>query len=357
MSFVAGTSIATIAGYRSIETIVVGDLVYTHTGRVSPVIEVHRARRTGDMMSIELRHVPGTMTCHPDTLFMCRERTSSSSSQLPMMGLRVDGVQVPPVGFDTVDDWWLMGIYVACGWIASEFDGECVYITLPTRVGGTHDNRIRKAMGHGVTVCEARRGSHDSLTYRTTCDDMCLSLARLGHRDSTRRLPRFVHLAPRRLLAALLDGIALGNGCDNGDDRGDYYRRCTTSCRTLALDVQRLHGKLGSVARIVFDPCHLLYSVDMSSRSNGNGAQQSFLDDDVDDDYGGVLMWHGIRSVYREWVDDVPLFGLTVQTDGSYIVNSVACHGARDLTPGLSHVTNRSSADYTWITGREMCTP
>lgn len=347
--FVAGTSVCTSTGMVPIERIIPGDVVLTHLGHMCPVMAVMQHRHTGDMTSIGVRGVPGMLTCTPEHPVYARlwggfvdgisggEATFVPASQLRphvhAVGTKMIATEELATTMDQRPEfWWVMGAFVRSGWIASEIDGEHVYIVVPCDC----ESIVQAAYPDRSRLCQS--SSSGERLYDLGLSTTALAAFHLlGHSDRAKHVPLFVHLAPRPLVAQFLRGllmVALDIAERDGSYSDDF--ELTTASRELVLDLQRLLGKMGMVAQVSFD-AHIR-GVGAFTIRRGQG--ESFLED-------GHL-WHRVRHVETIHTQDTSVYNLSVLGDESYTVNTIAvhnCYGFQWRHFGATYVDAKT--DYT----------
>lgn len=283
--FPAGTPVLTDSGYRNIEDVEAGDLLYTHTGSFHGIEKFMKREYNGDMVEITVDHMPGTIEATPEHPILAtlygEEPQFVEAGKLTskhFVGMRINRNQtLPKIGLEdgllTPDAFYMFGLFMAGGVVSS-----------PTNVN------FRVVESRQIAV-EQRLGSLDQEKYMPF-------LANLNRGV----IPEWVHDAPTGHVEAFLDGFTetVEEGC-----------LLTVVSRDVALSLQRLLLKLGSISTVKLDGA---YSVTTGEWGG------SFIE--------GDFAWMEVLSVEHIPVGKTPIdvYNFTVATDNTYTVNNVTVH-------------------------------
>ncbi len=276
--FIAGTMVLTRDGYTSIEALKIGMEVLTHRGRWRRITNVME-RDDQPLVRIKAQGVPGVVTTPEHPFYATlrgwkysreinnNKRVWSDPDWVTAEKLTPDhflGQIAPPVERDSHTEafWWLVGRYLADGWIADSVRKSQV-------ARGKRGSRINSRM-HRVVICCAEKESAN-LAQRIAAAGFKVPSAQREktvtkfHINSValvaflRSFGRYAHgkLLPSFALAlseaksrALLDGYLSGDGCEH-----PFGRSATTVSKALALSIallaQRAYGVVASIMKCV----------------------------------------------------------------------------------------------------------
>ncbi len=347
--FVAGTMILTENGYRPIEEVRKGDLVLTHRGRWRKVTATMQ-REAPSTIILRGQGFPDIRTTaeHP---FWTREllgrawsggkphRSFGEPQWTEAKAVRASKTYLsqvlphePPapteVGDWTEDHWWLVGRYLADGWLVSKPKGRVV-ICAAKKEAEEVEERIRRVFPCTPSVERTvvkfhitRQGFHDWLLP-------------FGHGAEGKRLPGWVFTLPSPLATALLEGYSTGDG-----QRWQGGWRATTVSRALALSIallaQRAYGVVASVHEAEVPPKKIIEGREVNQRKQYQVVvpprnRSSF----VSAGYG----WKLVRSTKKAGAAQV--FNISVKEDESYVADGCAVHNCQDYS--VARTLNQSA--------------
>lgn len=338
--FASGTMVLTAEGYRPIETVVEGDLVLTHLGRWRPVTRVMR-RWAPSTVVVRGQGFPDVRTTeeHP---FWARERlggTRAAGRSVVAFGeprwvaagdlkpSRTYASQVlprePSDGIELVDAspdlWWVVGRYLADGWLISRPKGRVV-ICAGRGEADLVEERIRR-----VFPC-TRSEERTVVKFHVTRQGFHDWLLAFGRGASGKRVPGWVFSLPPDLARALLDGYRSGDG---SDWQGGW--RATTVSRALALSIallaQRAYGVVASIHQVRVPERTVIEGREVRQRTRYQVVvpprnRTAFVSGD-----------HGWKRV-REVRDAGPatVYNLAVEEDESYVADGCVVHNCQDYS-------------------------
>ncbi|HUI24240.1 MAG TPA: NADH-quinone oxidoreductase subunit NuoB [Nitrososphaerales archaeon] len=154
----------------------------------------------------------------------------------------------PPLEFPlTAKTSWLLGIYVAEGWITENHD---VFFSL-----GRNELDLAKrisALAWSLGYSPQTRERKTSLVVRFSSSILARALREwCGHLAENKKIPDFVLYHKNvSLLQSFLSGYCKGNENVTVDKRGPVFDRASTTSKVLALQIQMAYARLGYFARI-----------------------------------------------------------------------------------------------------------
>lgn len=354
--FPAGTMVLTATGYRSIESVCVGDEVLTHKQRWRRVTETHSATRE----LVTLRgHGHHGLRVSPEHPFLIKRRrtrhvghsfdeaawtparelekgrywaTPTTIPALPVPAMRVatQGTSLP------MDErlMWLAGRYLGDGWTrltktraelviicgASEREALSKRLDLWPRSG--------KRVLNGELAWQSRAvrtGAQFTANSRTLVSWL---RDQFGHGASHKTVPGWVFGMPANLRSALLDGYLSADGWAGKDWKGKSLVEVVTVSRALAWGMRSLAATLGYAVAVYYDDSQpdVIEGRKVNvkpvirlrwRKSIEPGHAQTFVDDG--------LRWSPIRE--RTAVEGKHrVYNFAVEEDESYVVEGVVVH-------------------------------
>lgn len=368
--FPSGTSVLTFSGYKPIETVKLGELVYTHTGSFHPVTDVMSRSYSGPMINISPEYILGPIACTPEHPFFVRtfsvcdrveidgvEKRNVVSHGEPtflpakdidhkkhLLGFKIEDEEVVPefklrrwlpgrndfesysLRVDSADVFWMMGLFVGDGWLVD--DDHCVQINFA--VCNTQIEEIVPKLQRVLNVTAANDGNDGAKKYRCINAEMAQILQTFGKYSHEKIIPDWMHKAPKPLIRAFLDGYERADDCKQVERQ--QARRLTSVNRDLILSVQRLYLKLGFIGAISMDKHEgLVKEIRPERLSEIRDAyffevyetkQQRSDCSFIEDGYA----WFSIRSITTTETVASPVYNFTVANDNTYTVQNLSVH-------------------------------
>jgi hypothetical protein len=358
-----GQHVLTERGWIPIESVVVGDRVWTHKNRWRPVLaawdngiqpcvlvkgEGHHGLELTPGHKVWLRSSgrKSDRKVLGEPEFRCIGSAASKRPYDHWASPVVDTAIEPIPGweyvkggrrleFDTSDStWlWLYGLYLAEGygcdfesggrrhrrvhWCVN--DKECDTVADKLRSLGLKTHFYRK--GRSVKVVVSNAALHDWL------------VANAGKLAHAKTLAPWVFGLDRADRLAIFDGMNFGDGCFSDErQRGEYF----TASRSLAFSYKLLAQSLGFVANMRHSAPHLSVIegrevqsrggiVIQTSRRSAEGPSTSVFE--------GGHVWSNVRSVTD--IGDRHVYDLTVEEDHSYVVEGIVVSNSHGVTRGV----------------------
>lgn len=325
--FASGTLVLTELGYKSIEDVVVGDVVLTHKGRWRKVTSVMHRDGAG-IWKVKGFGIPDTYTTaeHP---YYCSEWKHTEKRFVSVSKLEV-GKHCTTMVLPEIEDtdnhsaewWWLAGRYLADGWRVDRKgrrNGRVV-ICCPENKLDRLAEGVRAA-GYNYTLVKERT----ACKLHITRGDFYADLAEFGRGAGGKHLTRRAYTLPLDKAQALYDGYMSGDG--RTDKEGG-----TSISKALVLDMCLLAQRIGKSVPAFYESrrssacaiegrvCnqHDTYSFMV------NGANNSAYTD-------GRYVYRRLREVR-----DTGLFGrvynISVEEDESYVANGAIVHNCQDIS-------------------------
>lgn len=328
--FVAGTMVNTDRGLVEIESVSVGDLALTHTGRYMPVVQV-MSRCGAETFDMKVMGAPAIRATEEHPFYVLRGGEATWVKLSDMQ--RGDLVAMPTSTEDKTDkdfDPYLLGRWLGDGWVVRH-----------KRAGRKNSYASRVHWCCARDEEDALQMEFDRAGYRVTKDkaatvtkyvrqDAALAslLEDFGNKAHGKKIPNWVYAKPVDWRASFLKGYEDSDGHKRGN--GTCY---TTVSRALAVGVSRLiRETFGRVARV--HEC----TTDRDCIIDGRTVNERKFYQVI---YGKVENKQAIYKLGRWWVPvrSIKPTGITetvynfgVKEDESYVADGIVCHNCQDLS-------------------------
>lgn len=350
--FLAGTLVSTPQGYRAIEDIKQGDIVYSATMRPRKVRQTWKTSYKGDISGIKVAKSPGLLLStgnHPhklDTGEFKRAEDIEVGEKMVIPLANPDAVKSRYVlkysvdkgghpkspeknmkDFEqelSLDDYYTAGYFLGNGWYMHNSDHR-VNFTIPNHKVDSVLPRLRK------TVKLSKKSDTGSCTtYDARSQKWGELFRQFGHLAHNKQIPEWVFDSPLVCIEKFVEGYIEADGCHINRD-GSRICIITTVSRKLAFGVQRLLGVVGYQAAVKLqvkpkttiiegrlvnqrDLFHIEFNTDMKRKNNASYLGENSLNLTVRDN-------HRLTTV-----DPIFVYNLDVEEEHTYIANNFATH-------------------------------
>lgn len=343
--FVAGTMVLTEHGYRPIEEIEVGDLVFTHKGNLKKVV------RTGykEAETFSLKSSGKTETIvtgnHPyyerKRNWVSEKKTNkrvfSDAKWTEVLELDKDSFLATPVIPEFYDDerlddetLWILGRYIADGHYRKKLRKERTNHYQYQVVISVGEGKLDEFKAH-VKDRHFSCYKHSQSVYRCTFSSMelveMIENYGIGDHSYNKQIPLKLLGLPKEKLKVLLDGYWSGDGCVT--DKGHVATTVSEKLAlTLALAIVKVHGVLPVVSRYDTPSKGVICGREVNQRPAytirwKKTSRKMWMKDDQ-------YIWGQVRSKTPLGVNVV--YNLEVEDDHTYIANNAVVHNCQDLS-------------------------
>jgi thymidylate synthase len=362
--FVKGTKVLTENGYKNIEDIVIDENVYTHNGNFLPVVETTKNPYIGKIFKVRPWYIPFSIDCTSEHPFYARkffiknrikingvEKRNYVFADKPefirakdlvkgkyLLGMKIEEKEIVPefmlngvmTKLDNPKFWWMMGLFVGDGWLVGEkvgnYERNRIYFVIANNQIEEYLPTLLSVIPSLTTNCHY----NGCVSYYATNHEVANILMLFGKYAKYKKIPSFVHEAPKYLIEQFLNGYFAADGCNRTITRRQS-NRLTTVSTDLAFSVQRLYYKLGYIGSLCISrregqikqfpngkkyAISDAYTFEIYKEKRRNN--YSFIEDGY--------AWIAIREIECEDVANVDVYNLSVLNDNSYIVNNIAVH-------------------------------
>lgn len=362
--FPADTPVLTNNGYKNIQDITNDDLLYTHNGNWKSQVPMTNIF-TGQLITIKAAyHFPITGTDeHP---FYARtfkkidvrkpkhhyEIVCDEPEWIPLkditknhlLGFKIETEEKIPVlqltkyknqhisreiynkTLDSEDLWYLMGYFLGDGWLVDEKACSRIYFVINHKERDEVLPNLQKVLN--LKLCEPLQGCDK---YKCTNQEVSQILKQFGKYAHGKKIPDWVHKAPKNLIKQFLNGYCMADGyyVENRSTNNDSIRYTTVS-RDIALSLQRLYLKLGMIASISYQKRgykKYIYDKLVNQRdayfievyeNKKRRCNWSFIENDY--------VWFSIKQISSKKVENLTVYNFTVDDDNTYTVSNLSVH-------------------------------
>lgn len=342
--FIAGTQILTIDGYKNIQDINIGEKVYTHTGMWHKVEQTHVNKITGNLIVLNVWHHPSVINSTEEHPYYARYFEKSNeqgqiSMESPewivaksltknhMIGFKIDTKEIIPQillkkypknksfkdtfikSISTPEEWFFLGFFLENGWLVNKNN---IYINVNRKCKNSVVPIISKIIN--IQLYEI---FDDYYIYKYIDRDDVWSqiLIEFGESIYNKKIPNWVHLAPKNHIIKFLEGCSTLS-CTN-------IRKYITISKDVAYSIQRLYLKLGYIASIsLHNNANVLIDIYFIKVNIEEKLPQKNNYSCIENGYA----WFTIRDIISHPVSDTLVYNLTVAHDNTYTVCNLNVH-------------------------------
>lgn len=312
--FVAGTRVLTHDGYKKIEHVVFDDLLLTHTGNFQEIANLQKKMYLGDLYHINIKYHPETIVCTEEHPFYVREKTRKWNATYNKYDIYFNEPIWKKANELTSNDYY--GMVINDKNVIPEFNINGIHFVLD-------DSNMWFMMGYQIG---ARNNTKLSWYECFECPEYILS--EFGKYNDIKRIPEWVHDAPKEFIQQFLNGYFMGNG------RGK--RRNIIQINTYSLDVaygfQRLYLKLGNIFTV---HKHIQTKEDLSRNIYSVQGRIDKIPNNmnafIEDNYAWFKVESDIKKVN---VTNEIVYNFEVENDNSYIVENAIVHNCQSFSNG-----------------------
>ena len=343
--FAAGTMVLTEHGYRPIEEIEVGDLVFTHKGNLKKVVRTgHKKAETFSLKSSGKTETIVTGN-HPyyerKRTWVYEKKTNkrvfSDIKWTEVSELDKDSFLATPVIPEFHDDerlddetLWILGRYIADGHYRKELRKE-----------GTNHYQYQVVISVGKDKLDDFKAhvknrhfscyKHSQSVYRCIFSSMelvgMIEEYGIGDHSYNKQIPLKLLGLQKEKLEVLLEGYWSGDGCvtNKGHEATTVSEKLAL---TLALAIVKVYGVLPVVSRYDTPSKGVICGSEVNQRPAytirwKETSRKMWIKDDQ-------YLWGQVRSKTPVGVNVV--YNLEVEDDHTYIANNAVVHNCQDLS-------------------------
>ena len=352
--FMENTIILTDNGYKYIQDVKKTDRLYSHTGKFQKINTVFiNNYNSGEIYNIKVAFRVNIIKCTPEHPFYVKEINTNSGYEnlnvepewVKAENLKIShfiGMKrntnniIPEFNFnkidsnnnistflkklDNLDEWFLIGYFLGNGLVEFNLQDR-FYLYRYNKDEDTLTELLNKLnISFRISMTQEQ-------TKIFLCDNFMMwnILKELGNSDYDKKIPIWVHDAPKEFVEKFLDGYCKANNYHNNRNQIQYK----TISNDIAFSIQLLYIKLGEIADIYYEKVsdkiietnHIVYNI--SVVKNRTNDLHAYI---VEDDY----IWFKITEITEDlYLDDITVYNFEVDEDNTYCVENIICHNCR----------------------------
>lgn len=257
--FIAGTQVLTINGYKNIEDLEVGDLVYTHNDRYRPITAV--GSKEADVWSVKSQGTEDFIVTENHPFYVRNmkrtghfsKRTFAEPSWKEVKDLKKGDFMASPIIQTeenpdnlTEEDCWLIGRYIADGHIRHDKRSDRKNSSHYGVVYSIGDKKLDDFKAH-VKSYHMSCYPHSQSVHRCVISSKewveRIENYSIGKNCYEKTVPNIILNLPKNLCKAVVEGYVSGDG--HFDNATGQWCACTVSkslAYSMALLVQKVYG-------------------------------------------------------------------------------------------------------------------
>lgn len=345
--FAEGTLITTATGLKTIEEVRKGDKVLTHTNEFKPVV-IPMVKRKKGIFEIKIQGSPSTLVTeeHP---YYVREmvrvwdnegRTNKRTFSEPKW---VEAKDLHPtkhfVGFSenknsnnphniTMEDAWLLGRYVADGYILdskrsnrkNSYNNQVVYCIGKAKLSEFKE----KVESYKLGISE------DRTVFKVRIIDTRLrELATLcGKGSENKEVPTFILDLPKEILAPFLDGYLSGDG----SVKNGVYSATSVSRKLIYLlgqAVQKVYNTPYSITFTKRPTTTIIEGRTVNQRDTWTVRFSKEVRKQNNGIYIDGMLWMPVKAIRYDGSWEGNVYNFEVADDNSYVANNATVHNCQ----------------------------
>ncbi len=354
--FPPGTIVLTSNGYKFIEEVTIKDKLYTHTGQMKSIKQTQNREYKGDLIKLSVKYHPKFITSTPEHPYYSREFKIKDRYQgkrnvmimenpkwIPakeltknhLIGFPIETKEIIPIinekKLDNPTEWFMMGYFLGDGWVQQE-SKHCyrIVFAISDKQENNIVSKISQILNIKKTTKEIRTGK--SSKYRCTNKEWAIILKDFGKYAKGKKIPQWVHEAPKEMIKIFLNGYCSADGCIDTNKNGNEYKKYTTVSKDIAYSLQRLYLKLGIFSSTTFqkrsffkkwsknDP-RIIFQSDCYGIQVYEHKEKRNNKCFVENNYA----WFTITDI-STYEDETYVYNFNVEEDNSYTVENLSVH-------------------------------
>lgn len=339
--FVEGTLVLTEDGYRPIEQIRVGDMVWTHKGRWRPVTETMQSKKS--VMLIRGYGHPGIICSIKHPFYITQRNGEPRFAEARDIDPKTDywGCPVEAGDFDYTETdetmlskLWLAGRYIGDGWLRMDGRHRETVITCGTHDADELEERLRE-IGDTLSIKFSRRKVRTGAQFTVCNKELTEWLFRwFGRLSEGKHIPTWLMAAPKQCVEAFLDGYISADGHKVITKTGAKLIECSTVSKALAYGLVHLAARIGKSATVYRS--EQTNSVIEGRTVNTKPVFKVKWREKVADGHAQTFVRNGIlwRPI-REAIDlknEMTVYNIGVEEDESYIAEGIIVHNCKHFS-------------------------
>lgn len=335
--FVKGTKVLTSEGYKNIEKIQVGDLVFTHKNRYMPVVNIG-GEQNQNIYSLRVQGFLKTecTSYHP---FYCKRSKNSVPEKIRLsdikkgyyIGSHINNESSNKYNLSN-EECWILGRYVADGHIRKDkrrgrknsYQYQCVL-----SIGNDKVDKLKEIVKENHFSCYPHGNSVHRVVFSSMKLVNFIIENNFGRSADTKNIPQFIIDLPIDKLQSFLDGYMSGDGCEI---EGKF--QATTVSKELAMSLCLAIQKVYRVGcRIYFDERPDKYEIEGRIVNQKNTYMIRFMKESQKQAWfiENNTVWYPVKEILDTGrIENV--YNIEVEEDHTYTANNMITFNCQDFS-------------------------
>ena len=360
--FIAGTKVLTSDCYKNIEDVKLTDKLITHTGKSQNILNLQQKDFTGILYNIKIKYHGEIISCTPEHPFYIREQNKKWNNELrkydylysepqwitaenlhkkSYFGMVINTKsEIPEFTFtqkinknntkevtlklDKPEYWYLMGYFIGNGWIE-----ESKKNIIRFAINNKYEQEVFEIINKVLPITDKKCDSGKCKKFGCINFVWFNIFKKFGKYAHGKKIPEWVHNAPKCLIEEFIKGYNKADGCVCND-----VIQITTVSHDLAYSLQRLYLKLGHIFSInkfsrpkttVIEGRTVNQKDTYCIRGKINKIKQSGF---IENEYA----WVPLSKINKKNIQNVKVYNFEVDIDNSYIVDNTIVHNCQPFS-------------------------
>jgi thymidylate synthase len=350
--FPSGTLVSTPNGYKNIETIKEGDVVYSASMKPRRVNKVWITPYSDDMVGLVTTYSPTPLISTPNHPHYVEEKgwvdakdieigdilripfnTPKTRSNKTFSYVKIrEGVNTNVTKHITLtnEDYFMLGYFLGNGWYMKNSSNR-VCFAIPHKKKDYILPRIRQSL----KVSEKRGGGENVSTYETRSLKWAGIVEQFGHTAGNKNIPEWVFESELEAIDKFIEGYLEADGYT--DDRGTMI--FTTISKKLAFGLQRLFAMVGKPMGITYQKRKETTVIEgrfvkqQDTYSLRTSKQRHMTSTKITDSYMNVEVRDKLDLLPTKQIN---VYNLDVEKEHTYIANNIATHNCHNYSQYFS---------------------
>ncbi len=346
--FPSGTLVSTPNGYKNIETIKEGDVVYSASMKPRRVNKVWITPYSDDMVGLVTTYSPTPLISTPNHPHYVEEKgwvdakdieigdilripfnTPKTRSNKTFSYVKIrEGVNTNVTKHVTLtnEDYFMLGYFLGNGWYMKNSSNR-VCFAIPHKKKDYILPRIRQSL----KVSEKRGGGENVSTYETRSLKWAGIVEQFGHTAGNKNIPEWVFESELEAIDKFIEGYLEADGYT--DDKGTMI--FTTISKKLAFGLQRLFAMIGKPMGITYQKRKETTVIEgrfvkqQDTYSLRTSKQRHMTSTKITDSYMNVEVRDKLDLLPTKQIN---VYNLDVEKEHTYIANNIATHNCHTLS-------------------------
>lgn len=322
--FTAGNQVLTDMGYKDIENIAIGDMVFTHKNRFQPVVNttkheaksiysystiINKATLVTPNHPILIKQQLGNGQYSPQKWQAVEDMKIGDLVGVPIIKTEID-FQHKELPTNKKDFWWTLGLYFSGGWINQTRQGTKVYIQCNKLDVKDLLTRTKNILGKPNK--QLQKGDTVTLIYTQVQSSMVTIFEDIGCFRGEKHIPPYIYYAFKDAISSFIDGIL-------------FLKKSNKLLVTQ--NKSTVYGLFQCVAKVYNTPIKVTLSDSVNSLNKYYKCTIPSLKDNPTWKYDREFnyLWVKVEDIHKTNTTD-NVYNLTVLDDSSYTVNGVSVH-------------------------------